>query len=163
MRKTIVFTAALIVASVNAQAADRYVADKTTRAECGACHMAYPPILLPAASWDAIMGDLSNHFGEDASLDEATTVAIADWLRANAAENWDTKAAAWFNTSDGSDPLRITASRRWKLIHGSIPDAVFKRNTIGSRANCSSCHGDAQAGLFAPQHTFIPEARRDPS
>src|SRR5690606_37122372 len=40
--------------------------------ECGACHLPYPPGLLPAASWQRIMQDLAHHFGTDASLDAAT-------------------------------------------------------------------------------------------
>ncbi len=33
--------------------------------ECGACHLAYPPSLLPQASWRGIMDGLADHFGED--------------------------------------------------------------------------------------------------
>jgi len=52
--------------------------------ECGACHLAYPPGLLPAASWQRLMANLPRHFGTDASLDAATGPAIANWLTANA-------------------------------------------------------------------------------
>ena len=39
--------------------------------ECGSCHTFIPPNLLPKKkSWELIMGDLENHFGDDASLDE---------------------------------------------------------------------------------------------
>ena len=31
--------------------------------ECAACHLAYPPGLLPAASWQRLMGGLGKHFG----------------------------------------------------------------------------------------------------
>ena len=31
--------------------------------ECAACHTAYPPGLLPAASWQRLMGGLGKHFG----------------------------------------------------------------------------------------------------
>ena len=44
------------------------VADATVAKECGACHMVFPPQLLPARSWQKLMADLSSHFGEDASL-----------------------------------------------------------------------------------------------
>ena len=39
--------------------------------ECAACHVAYPPGMLPAASWQRVMGNLSHHYGTDASLDPA--------------------------------------------------------------------------------------------
>src|SRR3989344_6200999 len=40
--------------------------------ECAACHTAYPPGLLPAASWNRVMTGLAQHYGTDASLDAAT-------------------------------------------------------------------------------------------
>jgi len=51
--------------------------------ECGACHIAYHPSLLPAASWEKVMASLDNHFGEDASLSDGETKTIAAWLAAN--------------------------------------------------------------------------------
>ncbi|HPQ24397.1 MAG TPA: cytochrome C, partial [Gammaproteobacteria bacterium] len=36
--------------------------------ECGSCHFAYQPGLLPARSWNNLMGGLENHFGENAEL-----------------------------------------------------------------------------------------------
>ena len=36
--------------------------------ECASCHMAFPPGLLPAASWKKMMSGLDQHFGADASI-----------------------------------------------------------------------------------------------
>ena len=58
----------------------RPVTDETVKTECSACHMAYPAGMLPARSWRALMGDLSNHFGEDASLPEETRAAMKQIL-----------------------------------------------------------------------------------
>ena len=52
--------------------------------ECGACHMAYPPTLLPAVSWRKIVATLDDHFGENASLDKETRDKIEAYLVANA-------------------------------------------------------------------------------
>ena len=38
------------------------------KAECGSCHAAYPPGLLPAPSWRAVMAGLDRHFGTDATI-----------------------------------------------------------------------------------------------
>ena len=54
------------------------------RQECSACHVAYPPGMLPAASWQRVMGNLQNHYGTDASLDAATIQALSGWLKAHA-------------------------------------------------------------------------------
>ena len=47
----------------------RLPANATYRDECGSCHVAYPPGLLPAVSWQRLMSDLPRHYGTDASLD----------------------------------------------------------------------------------------------
>ena len=57
----------------------------TYRQECGDCHVAYAPRLLPAGDWRRLMAGLDRHFGSDASLDPATTTAILGWLEAGAA------------------------------------------------------------------------------
>ncbi len=50
------------------------------KTECGDCHMAYPPSMLPAASWQDMMGALEDHFGDNAELDAATADQIAAFL-----------------------------------------------------------------------------------
>ena len=52
--------------------------------ECAACHMAYPVSMLPAGSWQRLMGSLNRHYGTDASLDEASLREISVWLKSNA-------------------------------------------------------------------------------
>ena len=54
--------------------------------ECGACHFAYQPGLLPARSWEQLMGGLDSHFGDNAELLPADRKAITDYLTANAAD-----------------------------------------------------------------------------
>ena len=36
--------------------------------ECTSCHLAFPPDLLPAASWWRILDNLTGHYGTDASI-----------------------------------------------------------------------------------------------
>ena len=126
--------------------------------ECGACHTPHHPGLLPAKTWNMVMASLDDHFGEDASLDVKTTESIAKWLATNAAENFDTKAASWFRQPETAEPLRITATARWKDIHEDLPEAVFKRAKVGSPANCGACHGDAVSGRFNRASIAIPPA-----
>ena len=99
----------------------------------------------------------SEHFGENAELDPDETRKIRDYLVANSAEAYDTKAANRFRRPDPSDPLRITATPFWQRTHGSIPDQVFAAKAVASRGNCSACHEDAAAGLFNPSSIHIPE------
>ncbi|PYF07405.1 cytochrome b [Rhodobacter viridis] len=131
--------------------------DATTAAECGACHMAYPPSLLPAASWQALMAGLSDHFGEDASLPPATAAQIESWLTANAAETVQTLPARIFARTDAKAPFTLTETPAWKRIHGDLPEALFRAKPVASRANCAACHHDAATGRFSPFAIAIPK------
>ena len=41
------------------------VADALVKEECGSCHLAFAPAMLPAQSWARMMSELKNHFGDD--------------------------------------------------------------------------------------------------
>ena len=62
------------------------IANKAYLKECGACHLAYQPQLLPKRSWEKIMSTLDKHFGDSATLDEATRTEILDYIVRNSAE-----------------------------------------------------------------------------
>ena len=125
--------------------------------ECGSCHMAYPPSLVPGLRWIAIMDGLSNHFGEDASLEPALASRIRAYLTMNAAEKWDTRAAHELQDSNPRDPLRLTATPFWTRMHRGIPASVFKSRAVGATGACEKCHSDASTGRFDPQDIHIPE------
>ncbi|GAB3456818.1 cytochrome b/b6 domain-containing protein [Insolitispirillum peregrinum] len=113
--------------------------------ECGACHMAYPPALLPASSWSEVLATLDDHFGEDASLPAAKVSALQGWLPRHAAESWDNKAGHAFRRVDDRTPTRITATPFWQDHHRQIPIETFGQKNIGSRGNCRACHQDVQS------------------
>jgi cytochrome c553 len=118
-------------------------------AECGGCHMAFPPGLLPAASWQKMMSGLDKHFGTDASLSPADTQTINDYLVKHASNRWTANTA----------PLKITDSEWFKTKHraGEINPAVWKRESIKSQANCMACHGGADKGDFDEDRVRIPK------
>jgi hypothetical protein len=124
--------------------------------ECGACHYAFNPGLSPASSWAGLMTDLRDHFGEDASLDGATTRGLTVWLVSNAAETFDTESANRLRTVAGEEPYRITAAPYWVRKHAAIPAGVFTRKRIGGKFNCNACHRDAASGRYDDQAIAIP-------
>jgi cytochrome b len=128
--------------------------------ECSSCHIAFHPSLLPAKSWSSLMANLADHFGEDASLDPASTKEIADFLMSHSAETWDTLAANRLRTVNPSRPLEITATLFWARRHQDIPPAVFKSKLVGAKQNCIACHADAASGMFAPQLISIPQEKK---
>lgn len=119
--------------------------------ECAACHLAYPPGLLPAASWQRLMGNLPQHFGTDASLDPATVKEIGQWLQAHAADPRRAKAGAAAPPED-----RITRSAWFLREHREVVPAIWARPTIKSAANCAACHTRADQGDFDERHIRIP-------
>ena len=130
--------------------------------ECGACHWAVHPSLLPRTSWERMMGSLTSHFGENADLDAKTTAEIAAFLSANAAETADTQAANRFRAVDAAYPLRITATGFWVQKHREIAEAVFKSTAVGGRMNCPACHRDAKSGRFNVQAIDVPATTLEP-
>ncbi len=113
--------------------------------ECGSCHVAYPARFLPADTWRAVMGNLADHFGTDASLDEATAREIETYLAANARR----KATPPVST------LRITAQRWFEHEHRR----VLKRRpppAVKSAADCGGCHRRAAEGSFREREIRIP-------
>ncbi len=113
--------------------------------ECGSCHLAYPPALLPAASWQRLMTGLPRHFGTDASLDTATTREIDDWLVAHAGA----RAAA-------PPEDRISRSPWFVREHREVSAATWGRASINSASNCSACHTRADQQDFDERHLRIP-------
>ncbi|MDO9285645.1 MAG: diheme cytochrome c [Aquabacterium sp.] len=120
--------------------------------ECAACHLAYPPGLLPAASWQRLMANLPKHFGTDASLDAPTLKTLSAFLAANAGS---LKKVA----RDPSPPPddRISQSAWFVREHREIDRATWQRKAIGSPSNCAACHTGAAQGRFSEQDLRIPK------
>jgi len=117
--------------------------------ECASCHMAFPPGLLPAASWKKLMAGLDKHFGSDASLPAADTQEITDYLVKYGSNRWTASTA----------PMRITESAWFKSKHdsGEINPAVWKRESVKSASNCQACHSGADKGDFNERNIRIPK------
>ncbi len=132
--------------------------DPLWRDECGSCHLAYHPNLLPARSWQKLMAQQDKHFGTDLGLDEATTTAVLAFLVNNAAETSKREAAYKINRSikPGETPLRITETPYWVSKHHEISDNVWRSAKVKSKGNCAACHLDAEAGLFEDAAMGIP-------
>ena len=116
--------------------------------ECGSCHIAYAPWLLPAESWRKVMAGLTKHFGNDASLTPAENQEITAFLVKNGSADW----------SRGLAPLRITETAGFRRKHqgDEVPAGAFKRASVKSAANCQACHAGAAKGDFNEDSVRIP-------
>jgi hypothetical protein len=126
------------------------LSDPATLKECGACHMAFQPQLLPMRSWQAIMGHLDSHFGEDASLPETTRGAIERYLVAHAGDAPGAAGRRRYLSGIAANavPLRITETPFWRGAHEEIPVASFASSGVKTRSNCTACHQAAATGQY---------------
>ncbi len=125
---------------------------------CGTCHAAYIPALLPAKSWEKILWSLDKHNGEEVELAAKDAKAISAYLRENAADKSRLKISRKIMKSlSGKTPTRISDISYIRKKHDDLSDKTFKREAIGSRANCSACHRTAAKGDFDDDHVKIPK------
>ena len=128
------------------------------REECGACHLAFHPSLLPARSWKIMMAEQASHFGEDLFLEPDAVSEIETFLIENAAEQEPTEAAWKINRSipKSETLLRITEAPYWLQKHQDISDATWKDPKVNSKVNCAACHLDAELGTFEDAAMRLP-------
>jgi hypothetical protein len=126
--------------------------------ECGACHLAYPPGLLPAESWRDTMMGLADHFGENSELDAETATHIGEYLDRNALRKGKrSNMSKMLRNMPEPPPARITELPYFVHEHDEIPRRMLKDNPeVRSISQCGSCHRDAERGVFDEDRIIIP-------
>ena len=128
------------------------------KADCGACHIAFPPGFLPERSWRKMMSVLKNHFGESAELDVPARDEITKFLIDNAADHGSLKSSRIAKSiPTGQTPLRLTETKYFKRVHDEVSASVWKRKSIKTAANCAACHPGADKGNFSEHAVHIPK------
>lgn len=133
--------------------------DATWLAECGSCHMPYSPGLLPERSWDRLLSDLPHHFGDDASVDEATLARLRAVASAGAAEKSTAPLSSWIAAATrGTTPDRISTVPALRAEHTEEMSTrwVTENPQIKSWSNCKACHPAAVDGRFSEHEIRIP-------
>jgi hypothetical protein len=132
--------------------------DKQYMDECGACHFAYPPGLLPSRSWDKLLSSLNDHFGENAELDAKTVASLNAYLTNNAADKVRNRLSRRIADSVAhTTPLRITDTPYFKREHREVPQRLVKDNPqVQSFSKCQVCHTRAAEGSFSEREINIP-------
>lgn len=119
------------------------------RTECASCHLAYPPALLPLASWRRLIGSLDNHYGADASLEPAEVLEISTWL--------EPLAGTYKKVREEPAEDRITKAAWFVREHRKIDAEVWLRPSVKSAANCAACHTTADDGNYNDKFVRIPK------
>ncbi|MGD2137388.1 MAG: diheme cytochrome c [Gammaproteobacteria bacterium] len=134
------------------------VQDSLYQEECGACHFAYQPGLLPAASWQRLMDGLDDHFGDNAEVAADRGAQLRSYLVTNAADRVNTgRSPRIANSLRGAAPLRITETAYFRRQHDEIPPrAVADNPELGSFSRCEACHAGAADGSYDEHAVRIP-------
>ncbi len=134
------------------------VTNQTYKEACGDCHLAYQPELMPSGSWQKILDQLDDHFGEELEVDPDTIKTISEYLKTNSAEKSLSKQSKKIMRSLRNQvPMRITSIPYIRREHHELGPAIFKRKTIGSMANCEACHITANRGIYDDDDVRIPK------
>ena len=134
-------------------------AGKTYVVECGSCHTAFAPGLLPVRSWHKMMDGLAHHFGEDASLEEPQYFAILKELETLAADG--SYADMRMRRISGAippdaAPQRFSDTDFFKYLHDKVPMALWKHKRIRTPSNCIACHIRANEGRYGEREVRLP-------
>jgi hypothetical protein len=130
------------------------------KSECGACHLAYPPSLLPAEAWGRVMGSLGQHYGDDASLEAGPAREIAAYLEAHAADRSPGLRPGAFAAPLSADRApRITQTHYFRRLHSEVSAQSVEANPkVRSFSACQACHQGAERGRFDDDEVRIPGA-----
>ena len=151
--RVLVLLAAAVVCGVVVAAPRTFplVTDAAYRKECGACHMAFPPQLLPERSWQRVMGSLDSHFGDSAKLDSSTQQKISAYLAGNSADRANNAESMQIMASlrNGDTPDRISKVPYIEGMHAAVLEPRWKGTPRPKTlAECSVCHFRADTGDF---------------
>ncbi|MDY0326752.1 MAG: diheme cytochrome c [Arcobacteraceae bacterium] len=131
--------------------------------ECGSCHFAYQPGLLPANAWEKMMGNLENHFDTDASLSQEDFITISNYLKQNSAEkNMDYKRSSRIVNSLKGRQIPDSISQTPYMIekHNEIRPSLITQKEVKGIFNCIACHTTADKGIYSERDIRIPNFGR---
>jgi mono/diheme cytochrome c family protein len=133
------------------------------REECGSCHFPFQPVFLPEDSWQTMMANLDDHFGENAELSDESHANLLSYLVSNAADKIDREIPnkVMWSLRYTPSPDRITSTAYFRHEHDEIPYGVMKQgdNEL-SFSNCDSCHKRAMQGSYDEREINIPGVGR---
>lgn len=116
------------------------------KAECGSCHIAFPPQLLTKTEWQQMMNGLDKHFGANASLDAKDAQEILDFLQRHAGSGSKYSAAS----------MKISDTPWFTREHREVSQKAWANPAVKSRSNCTACHVNAEKGDWSERGIRMP-------
>lgn len=122
---------------------------------CGSCHFPYQPGLLPGISWETMMNNIDNHFGQTIKMTDVETRTMRRYLLDNSAGHVNDEISNQILKSLKYNPIpvRITQTPFFMDKHNQLINKVKQQNM----GQCDRCHQDAQQGLYKKQKIDIPD------
>ncbi len=128
--------------------------------ECGSCHFAFTPGLLPARSWTHIMGRLDRHFGENVTLKPETRDQILGYLTRNAADvsPYEGSKLVMERIKPSVTPRRFWEVPLFREMHTVMLEVISTKQKVKVKTltNCNACHQRAAEGSFGNPELYIP-------
>lgn len=162
-RKVAVFAMCLASGSALAGKDVAPIENENYKKECGSCHVPYSPGLMPARSWEKLMANLADHFGDNAELPADEQKILMDYLVENAADKSKYKRSVKImqSLSAGETPTRITEIKYIVNKHHEVPKRLIVDNPeVKSLSRCDACHPKGVEGSFSEGEVKIPGAGR---
>ena len=121
---------------------------------CGSCHFPYQPGLLPGISWEKIMNNPDNHFGQMLKMTDVETRTMRRYLLNNSAGHVNDEISNQILQSLKYNPVpvRITQTPFFMDRHTQLE----KKMKLENIAQCDHCHQDAHQGFYKKQKIYIP-------
>lgn len=135
------------------------VDNETYKKECASCHFGYQPGLLPSASWQYVMENLSSHYGTDASLEKEEIEEITQYLLDNASEKatqYRRSAKLTKSMQPGVLYTSISQIPYHKKKHRKLEEWMVTQKEVGNIARCAACHTKADEGVYGGHTINIP-------
>lgn len=135
------------------------VNNENYKEECAGCHMAYSPGLLPQKSWEKVMANLEDHYGDNAELSQQRHIEVLNYLTTKAADFSQYKRSRKIMASLDKTKItdRITLTPYFIRKHDEIPKKfVIDNSKVGSFSQCDSCHSNTENGSFSEDEISIP-------
>jgi hypothetical protein len=150
--KLLALTAVMLLCAAEANAGDafRYLTDELYEEECGACHLAYPPQLLPGRTWSALLAGLADHFGENAQVSDTALARLEQYLQSHAlGVGAPSRMSRMMHSVPLDPPLRITEFPAFVETHAVIKKQLeMDAFPTGFLSPCTDCHRQAAAAIF---------------
>ncbi len=122
---------------------------------CGSCHFSYQAGLMHGISWEKMINNLDDHFGQPVKLTEVEIRTMRRYLLDNSAGHVNDEISIKILQSLNYNPVPLRITKTPFFINKHNPEHnKLNRDSMGQ---CDNCHQDAQLGDYNKDEVNFPE------